>query len=56
MSFERACSMCHKRIGNAAFVAYPNGTLAHYSCYKRSEMTAETEKRAPDIQVYDISF
>lgn len=36
MTYERACSICHKRIGSSAFVAYPQGTLAHYSCYKRS--------------------
>ena len=36
MTFERACKTCHKRIGNAAFVADPQGMLAHYSCYKRT--------------------
>ncbi|BDA43540.1 Vam6/Vps39-like protein [Coccomyxa sp. Obi] len=36
VTYERACSLCHKRIGTSAFVAYPHGALAHYSCYKRS--------------------
>lgn len=35
VSAERACSLCHKRIGGAAFVSYPGGPLAHYSCHKR---------------------
>lgn len=57
VSFERACSLCHKRIGSAAFVAYPSGGLAHYSCYKRSEMSklAQSESSHPGVQVYDIS-
>ncbi|GLI62985.1 hypothetical protein VaNZ11_005842 [Volvox africanus] len=32
---ERACSLCHKRLGSAAFVSYPGGLLAHYSCHMR---------------------
>ncbi|GIL49841.1 hypothetical protein Vafri_6156 [Volvox africanus] len=32
---ERACSLCHKRLGCAAFVSYPGGLLAHYSCHMR---------------------
>ncbi|KAK9829459.1 hypothetical protein WJX72_005979 [[Myrmecia] bisecta] len=36
VSSERACTICHKRIGSSAFVAYPDGTLVHYSCYKRT--------------------
>ncbi|GIL77647.1 hypothetical protein Vretifemale_7143 [Volvox reticuliferus] len=32
---ERACSLCHKRLGGAAFVSYPGGLLAHYSCHMR---------------------
>ena len=50
-SFERACNICHKRIGNAVIVAYPDNTLAHYSCYKRHEGPAATA--IP--KVYDIS-
>ncbi len=33
---ERACSLCHKRIGGAVFVSYPEGHLAHYQCHIRS--------------------
>lgn len=33
---ERGCSLCYKRIGTSAFVAFPSGLLAHYSCYRRS--------------------
>eukprot|EP00878_Enallax_costatus_P014555 GHUV01015226.1.p1 GENE.GHUV01015226.1~~GHUV01015226.1.p1 ORF type:complete len:244 (+),score=55.24 GHUV01015226.1:597-1328(+) len=36
LTFDRACCICHKRMGGAVSVAYPNGTLAHYLCYKRS--------------------
>lgn len=36
LTFERACCICHKRMGGAVSIAYPNGTLAHYLCYKRS--------------------
>jgi hypothetical protein len=35
VSVERACSLCHKRLGGAAFVSYPGGALAHYLCHKR---------------------
>lgn len=58
VSFERACRLCHKRIGSAAFVAYPGGPLAHYSCYKRDEppsSEAGSRAQAP-MQVYDISL
>ena len=37
LSFERACAFCHKRIGNTAFTLYPDGRLAHYSCYQHAE-------------------
>lgn len=36
---DRACWVCHKRIGNAVVVAYPNGSLAHYACYLREEQS-----------------
>lgn len=36
LTFDRACCICHKRMGGAVSVAYPNGNLAHYLCYKRS--------------------
>ncbi|KXZ52313.1 hypothetical protein GPECTOR_10g945 [Gonium pectorale] len=32
---ERACSLCHKRIGGAVSVSYPGGLLAHYLCHRR---------------------
>ncbi|MEW5314407.1 MAG: hypothetical protein WDW38_005909 [Sanguina aurantia] len=32
---ERACCICHRRIGSAVAVANPNKTLTHYLCYKR---------------------
>ncbi len=58
VTYERACSLCHKRIGTSAFVAYPNGALAHYSCYKRSAKqlngTAE-ESFATAAPIFDIS-
>lgn len=39
MNFERACHYCKKRVGNAAFVAFPDSSLAHYSCYRRAQIT-----------------
>lgn len=36
---DRACWVCHKRIGNAVVVAYPNNSLAHYACYLREEQS-----------------
>ena len=32
---ERNCSICYKRVGTAALVAFPTGLLAHFSCYRR---------------------
>ncbi|GFH30650.1 Vam6 vps39-like, partial [Haematococcus lacustris] len=40
LSSERACCLCFKRIGPAVFVAYPDMTLAHYLCHKRSQPSA----------------
>lgn len=31
---ERACRVCHKRIGTSAFAMYPNGVIVHYYCCK----------------------
>jgi hypothetical protein len=36
LTSDRACCMCHKRIGGSVLVANPNGTLAHYLCFKRA--------------------
>ena len=36
-SEERACAMCHTRIGNKIFAVFPDGTLVCYRCYKQSE-------------------
>lgn len=55
-SFERACTICHKRLGNAVLVAYPDNALAHYSCYKRSQTPNGAAKQQMPTAVYDISF
>ncbi|RMZ54929.1 hypothetical protein APUTEX25_000446 [Auxenochlorella protothecoides] len=34
---ERLCTLCYKRVGLSAFVAFPDGRLAHYSCFKRHD-------------------
>lgn len=31
---ERACRVCHKKIGTSAFACYPTGEIVHYYCYK----------------------
>lgn len=30
---DRACTLCTRRIGDAAFVAYPDGSVAHLACH-----------------------
>lgn len=35
VSLDRACCLCHRRMGTSALVVYPNNMLAHYACYKR---------------------
>eukprot|EP00210_Caulerpa_lentillifera_P001355 g1303.t1 len=45
VTYESACVICHKRIGNAVFVAYPNGSLAHISCYTRESKTDPAMQR-----------
>jgi hypothetical protein len=44
LTFDRACCMCHKRMGGAVSVAWPNGSLAHYLCYKRSVAGQQGQK------------
>ena len=34
MTDERACRVCHKRIGTSAFAMYPNNVVVHYYCCK----------------------
>ncbi|GMH40000.1 hypothetical protein BSKO_07904 [Bryopsis sp. KO-2023] len=36
---DRACWLCHKRIGHSVVVAYPTELLAHYACYLREEQS-----------------
>ncbi|VDI24324.1 ATP-binding cassette, subfamily G (WHITE), member 2 [Mytilus galloprovincialis] len=31
---EKICKVCKKRLGNSAFVRYPNGVIVHYYCCK----------------------
>ena len=31
---EKTCKVCKKRLGNSAFVRYPNGVIVHYYCCK----------------------
>lgn len=37
---ERACGVCHKRLGAGVLVALPSGVLQHYTCYQRSTVMA----------------
>ncbi|CAM6117042.1 unnamed protein product [Calypogeia fissa] len=37
---EQKCAICHKRIGTSVFAVYPNGTLAHFVCYRDLQPTA----------------
>jgi len=45
LTFDRACCICHKRMGGAVSVAYPNGSLAHYLCYKRSTQQQQQQQQ-----------
>lgn len=33
IGYERACTLCTRRIGDAAFAAYPDGSVAHLACH-----------------------
>lgn len=35
VSSDRACCLCHRRMGTSALVVYPNSMLAHYACFRR---------------------
>jgi len=37
---DRACCLCTRRLGVAAFAALPGGRLAHYSCHMQREEAA----------------
>ena len=45
LTFDRACCICHKRMGGAVSVAYPNGSLAHYLCYKRATQQQQQQQK-----------
>ncbi|KAL1915253.1 uncharacterized protein VTP21DRAFT_7529 [Calcarisporiella thermophila] len=38
---DRMCPQCTKRIGNSAFVVFPNGAVVHYSCKEKLERERE---------------
>lgn len=40
LTAERACCLCHKRIGSSVLVVYPSGSLAHYNCHQRNGLGA----------------
>ena len=44
---ERACSLCYKRVGSAAFVALPSGMLRHYSCHRRAAVNGGGAEAPP---------
>ncbi len=33
-SEERACRICHSRVGSKMFAVYPNGVLACFKCFR----------------------
>lgn len=33
IGYERACTLCTRRMGDAAFAAYPDGSVAHLACH-----------------------
>lgn len=44
---ERACRVCHKKIGNSAFVYYPTGEILHYYCRKNMTSPPSSEQNTP---------
>ena len=56
MTSERACQICHRRIGTAAFVAQPEGYLLHYSCWQRQQSLSESSHSQAPTQLADTSW
>jgi len=44
---ERACRVCHKKIGNSAFAYYPTGEILHYYCCKNVTSPPGSEHTTP---------
>lgn len=44
---ERACRVCHKKIGNSAFAYYPTGEILHYYCCKNMTSPPDSEHNTP---------
>lgn len=44
---ERACQVCHKKIGNSAFAYYPTGEILHYYCCKNLTSPPGSEHTTP---------
>jgi len=34
---ERACRLCHTRIGTKMFAVYPNGTIVCFRCFRTAD-------------------
>lgn len=44
---ERACRVCHKKIGTSAFAYYPTGEILHYYCCKNLTSPPNSEHTTP---------
>lgn len=44
---ERACRVCHKKIGNSAFAYYPSGEILHYYCCQNLTSPPSSEHTTP---------
>ncbi|PFX22208.1 Vam6/Vps39-like protein [Stylophora pistillata] len=44
---ERACRVCHKKIGTSAFAYYPTGEILHYYCCKNLTSPPNSEQTTP---------
>lgn len=44
---ERACRVCHKKIGTSAFAYYPTGEILHYYCCKNLTSPPNSEYTTP---------
>jgi hypothetical protein len=50
LACDRACCLCHKRMGGAVSVAFPSGSLAHYLCYTRSTQQQQQQQQRQQQQ------
>ena len=56
---ERACRLCHSRLGTRVFAAYPNGVLVCYKCFQGCSphvcpLTGQDFQKEPGLPLKDL--